>query len=183
MSSGAGRLDGSVYPFKDRRHRDRVETRTGKDDRCARHTSVETTRRALINPAANRRQTLLRINSVFCDKQCFFLHATVPGCRDSCELPWPATVIPACCSAQLHVLWFAFLVSCSARRVSRAALILQSAVVNYIITGAYAVHGVCCCHGQSSPCACCVGTLCECAVSAIKELERRLIASDGVGCQ
>jgi hypothetical protein len=54
MSSRAGRLEGSAYPFKCRRHRDRGGARIGKDDRCARHTLAEAARRALINLAARR---------------------------------------------------------------------------------------------------------------------------------
>jgi hypothetical protein len=107
------------------------------------------------------------MNSVFCTLQCQAIAIPVN----------PATgySIPACCSAQLRAFWFAFLASYSVRRVGRAALISQSAVANYIVTGAYVVRGVCCCCGRSSPCACCAGMLCECAVSAIRELERRLI--------
>jgi hypothetical protein len=45
---------------------------------------------------------------------------------------------------------------------------------DYIVTDAYVVRGVCRCRSGSSPCACCVGTLCECAVSAIKEFRKKI---------
>jgi hypothetical protein len=53
--------------FIGRRCGDRAHTE--KDDRCARHTSAEAARRALINLAARRWQPLPRMNSDFCAEQ------------------------------------------------------------------------------------------------------------------
>jgi hypothetical protein len=54
--------------FKGRIRGDGGGARTENDDRRARHTSAEAARRALINPTAHMRQTLLWINSVLCDE-------------------------------------------------------------------------------------------------------------------
>jgi hypothetical protein len=66
MSSGAGQLDGSAYPFKGKRRIDRGGARTGKDNRRARHTSTEAARPVLINLATHRRQPFPWVNSGFC---------------------------------------------------------------------------------------------------------------------
>jgi hypothetical protein len=105
MSSGTGQLDGSAYPFKSRRRRDKGGARTRKDNRRARHTSAEAARPVLINGTGD--SLFLWMNSGFCMLQ-WSLCATVSGYSSS--------------------VWI--LVCCSTWRVGRAALILQSAMAS-----------------------------------------------------